>query len=277
MDIENLNRTQIVLLTLLVSFVTSIATGIVTVTLMDQAPPAITQTIHRVVEKTIETVTPEKQQATVSEKIVVVKEQSYIADAIEKNVDSILRIGVKSPGGKNLFAGIGIVVDKSGILATSKEIISKDSAYYIEGEKEINLEIIGSSSDKKLIYLKADVATSTKSVFKVATLSDNNLLKLGQSVITIGGQESTEISTGIISGFVKEVSEPINSSEERGGVSVIGIKTNILTSNIVSGSPLINLEGKIIGINFDSKNNSFFLVNTIKEDLQNILKPVKIN
>ena len=35
---ENLTKPQIILLTLLVSFVTSIATGIVTVALMNQAP-----------------------------------------------------------------------------------------------------------------------------------------------------------------------------------------------------------------------------------------------
>ena len=35
---EHLNKQQLILLTLLISFVTSIATGIVTVSLMDQAP-----------------------------------------------------------------------------------------------------------------------------------------------------------------------------------------------------------------------------------------------
>src|SRR4029077_18213268 len=54
MDIEKLTKSQIVLLTLLVSFVTSIATGIVTVSLMDQAPPAIAQSVSRIVEHTVE-------------------------------------------------------------------------------------------------------------------------------------------------------------------------------------------------------------------------------
>ena len=48
-----MTKHQLVLLVLLVSFVTALVTGIVTVTLINQAPPPITQTIQRVVEKTI--------------------------------------------------------------------------------------------------------------------------------------------------------------------------------------------------------------------------------
>ena len=47
---ESLTKTQIVLLVLLVSFVTSLATGIVTVTLVNQAPQPVTHTINKVVE-----------------------------------------------------------------------------------------------------------------------------------------------------------------------------------------------------------------------------------
>jgi len=48
-----MTKHQLVLLVLLVSFITALVTGIVTVTLINQAPQPITQTIQRVIEKTI--------------------------------------------------------------------------------------------------------------------------------------------------------------------------------------------------------------------------------
>ena len=57
MDIKELNKTQLVLLTLLITFVVSIATGIVTVSLMQQMPKSVPQTINNVIQRTIEKVT----------------------------------------------------------------------------------------------------------------------------------------------------------------------------------------------------------------------------
>ncbi|MDO8555092.1 MAG: trypsin-like peptidase domain-containing protein [bacterium] len=55
---EHLTKSQLVLLVLLVSFITSVVTGIVTVTLINQAPQPITQTVGKILEKTIERVVP---------------------------------------------------------------------------------------------------------------------------------------------------------------------------------------------------------------------------
>ena len=52
MDIKDLNKPQLIMLALLLSFVTSIATGIVTVSLMSQAPPQVAASVNHVIERT---------------------------------------------------------------------------------------------------------------------------------------------------------------------------------------------------------------------------------
>src|SRR3990167_3092076 len=114
---EELNKNQLILLTLLVSFVTSIATGIITTSLLQQAPPGVTQVINRVVEKTIEQVATEGGKEIIREVTVVVKEEDQVVDAIAKNSKSIARITDNAfSDGVQLFYGIGILVDKDGIV-----------------------------------------------------------------------------------------------------------------------------------------------------------------
>ena len=58
MDVKELNKSQLILLALLISFVTSIATGISTVTLMQQAPPSVTTPINKIVMETVQKISP---------------------------------------------------------------------------------------------------------------------------------------------------------------------------------------------------------------------------
>src|SRR3954462_9706866 len=97
---EDLTKHQTILLVLLVSFVTSIATGIMTVSLLSQAPVEITRNINSIVEKTIETITPATvstskpsgKDTTSTVTTVVVKEDDLIVASIDKNAKSIVRI-----------------------------------------------------------------------------------------------------------------------------------------------------------------------------------------
>ena len=96
---EDLNKTQIVLLAIFITFVTAAATGVTVVTLMDQAPPAITQTINRVVERTIETVvSPGKVEKTEIRQ--VLKEDDTIVASLKKAKQSVLRVIRKNSAGQ---------------------------------------------------------------------------------------------------------------------------------------------------------------------------------
>ncbi len=82
MNIEELSKSQLLLLTLLVNFVVAIATSIVTVSLLQEAPPIITQTVNRIVERTVETIVPDSEGNPVTERTVIVKEEDLVISAV---------------------------------------------------------------------------------------------------------------------------------------------------------------------------------------------------
>ena len=164
MDLEKLNKTQIILLVLFVSFVTSIATGIVTVTLMDQAPPAVTQTINRVVERTVEKVVPAKSQGASTVKTVIVKEESLVADLVEKNTNNVVEIFTA----KNMVSNedtdieleiggpvaLGFVISSDGMIVADSGLISNKGKYIIQTKNKTarRIYVVGQDNKKHWIF-----------------------------------------------------------------------------------------------------------------------------
>jgi len=268
MDMEKLTKAQIILLTLLVSFVTSIATGIVTVTLMDQAPPSVSQTINRVVEKTIEVVNPKDQTAIVNREVVIVKEQNVVADVVEKNSEATIKIYQKED-----FFGMGVFVDSSGIIATVAQNILKDGTYsIIIGDKQIGLEVLKIDANKQVAYLKTVDSKDGifKQIFKVAVIANTDSLKLGQSVVVLNKKDSPEVLTGIISSFVKSLTSVDRKEEEQPIEIKIGVKTDIFSDTLAIGAPIFSLDGKLVGLNTGSSESGFVFVNFSKDEVQPI-------
>ena len=248
MDLNHLNASQLVLLTLLVSFVTSIATGIVTVSLMEQAPPTIAQTVNRVVERTVERVVPAAQEASaitpiVTEKTVVVKETDYIAAAIEKVSSSVVRLytTTKDAQGEDadIFLGLGIVTSASG------EIYSDAAAWPASGIVLVERPD-GSRAPASLI---ANDHPSGVLVLQGATSSEGSEIAwrpaefgtatpgLGAAVVSIAGRSTMRVGNGIVSA--------LPSSDEP---ALSFIDTNVPQGAIVYGSVVTDDRGRVIGI-----------------------------
>ena len=79
---EDLTKHQLILIVLLITFVTSIATGIITFYFASEAPVEVTQQINRVVEKLLKVVTePGKPDKVVT---TVVNEEDRVLESISK-------------------------------------------------------------------------------------------------------------------------------------------------------------------------------------------------
>ena len=164
MDMEKLTKQQIVLLTLLVSFITSIATGIVTVALMDQAPAGVTQTINRVVERTIEKVVTEPAKnnnsaAVVTRETIVVKEDDKIVESVEKNKNSIVRVYANTRNAGDvrdrIFIGLGTIVSKEGLIVTGDTFADRSGQYVVTIDNNVfySVTVLPKNNNREILEL----------------------------------------------------------------------------------------------------------------------------
>jgi S1-C subfamily serine protease len=257
---EGLTKQQLILLALLVSFVTSMATGIVTVSLMDQAPQSVTRTIDRVVERTVEKIVPAENSASVvsTKETIVVKADDQVVSGVEKVSKSLVRIiRIKEQYGvrKERVGGIGVFVGKKGLLVSDIGILSKEldefggvipETYEVSlSGKRYQIVPVGTDDGSNLVFFEvkdSEGKTLAIELPNAVKIGDSDTLKLGQSVVILGGKESDTVATGIISSLVSN-----DSSLKYPGKWKL-LKVDVKFNDAIYGSPVINLSGEMIGI-----------------------------
>jgi hypothetical protein len=266
---ENLTKQQIILLTLLVSFVTSIATGIITVSLMDQAPAAVTQTVNRIVERTIEKVVPQTTNTsspTTVKETIIVNEGDQITKAIENNKNVTVRL-YKKTGDIESFIGLGIWGSTDGKIIFPDELTVSDGESIIavssDGTK-YNTTSVSSSTSNKIFVLKAtsyvDSTSTLPTAFPSAKLSSTDP-KLGQTIIVLSGEKKDTVMNGIVSSFESTVANVTSTASSTGSQTATTtddyIQTSVDNSSLFTGSILMNLTGEVIGLR--ERSGSLFL------------------
>ena len=225
MNIEELSKSQLILLTILVNFVTSVATGILTVSLLDQAPPFVTQTVNRVVEHTIETVTQVAPAAIIKAPAPAPSNQDLVTAAIGAGATRMVAVYAASSGTSTPAISVGTYLPKArSIVTAAQDALPKEALIGFTGGSFIaaSLANIGGGI---AIYGFADDASLPEAT-SPAIISESDL-KLGQTVLAIGADGFA--ATGIVS-----------------GVDAKGVHTTL--SNIGVGSAAVDLAGNLIGI-----------------------------
>lgn len=232
-EIKDLNKTQLILLAILLSFVTSIVTGITTVTLMQQASVGVTQTINRVVERTIQTVVPEYNSSTTQ--TVIVKEDDLVVDAVAKARSNSASVFVTKdatePTGQAYSVGNGLFIASISSSVEAPVILFRDMKYdaKVLGTSPLGFSLLSAVADNTKVFPKASFAKDTDS-------------KAGQTAVLVSDKT---ISKGIIQSVILK-----EEKDAEGKITALWhiIVLDSAPSVGMIGSLSVNLDGNVTGM-----------------------------
>jgi len=150
---------------------------------------------------------------------------------------------------QNVGFGSGVIVDPSGIILTNNHVVEvgeSHKAKLIDG-REFDAVIVGRDPFTDLAVARITGAPAGE-IFPSASMGDSDTVEVGDWVIAIGSPF----------GFANTVTTGIVSAKSRSGVALPGassdmyqdfIQTDAAINPGNSGGPLLDLEGRIVGIN----------------------------
>ena len=149
----------------------------------------------------------------------------------------------------NKGAGTGIIVNKDGLILTNKHVVPEplDRLEIVLNDgtvlKEVKILARDPLIDAAYLQVKKD------KLLKAAELGDSDQVVVGQKVIAIGnalGEFSNTVTTGIISGIGRPILAGGSSDAER--IQDL-LQTDAAINPGNSGGPLVDIEGRVIGVN----------------------------
>ena len=224
MDIEDLNKTQLLLLTILVNFVTAIATAVMTVSLLDQAPPTVTQTVNRIVERTVETAAATPLPNILPPKeTVIIRDEDLLTAAIRADAGRRVTVHKGATSTPALAVGTYLPDKRAVVTATAEGLPKEATIVFADGTSaEASLSRAGATLT---IYGFADEASlpaaTTPDLVMAASLSQ------GQTLVSLTREGAA------VSGIISLVNDD-------------GIRANV--TGVPPGAGAVNIEGDLIGI-----------------------------
>ncbi len=141
--------------------------------------------------------------------------------------------------------GSGFVIDSEGHILTNAHVVDGakgEITISFSNEEEVVAKVIGIDNATDVAVLKVDLPASALTVIP---LGDSATQQVGDAVVAIGnpfGQDRT-VTSGIISAVARSIQAP-------NGFMIDGaIQTDAAINHGNSGGPLLNMQGRVIGIN----------------------------
>lgn len=209
-------------------------------------------------------------------------DKEYVMPKLEK--------GQKGPKGyptqkTKIGGGSGFIISEDGYILTSNHVVSDTTADYtviLDPKHKYPAKVLSRNPINDTAVLKIE-RTEGSSGFPFLEMADSGKIELGEEVVAVGnalGEFTDTLSAGIVSGlsrFITAFGGIENQMQNLRGL----IQTDAAINPGNSGGPLINMEGKVIGINTatiqGAQNIGFAIpINYAKKDLEEVKKYGKI-
>ena len=147
--------------------------------------------------------------------------------------------------------GSGFVYDTAGHVITNQHVVEGAQSLSVKlwNGQTFKATLVGADPSTDLAVLKIDAPTSA---LHPLTLGDSSAVDVGQTVVAIGspfGLEET-VTAGIVSALHREMTAPNNFT------ITDSIQTDAAINHGNSGGPLLDLNGRVIGVNAQIESDS---------------------
>src|SRR3989344_5413509 len=177
--------------------------------------------------------------------------------------------------------GSGFIISKDGYVVTSNHVVADTTAEYtviIDPKHKLSAKVLSRNPINDTAVLKIEGKD-----FSYVEMADSDKIQLGEEVIAVGnalGEFYDTISAGIVSGLSMYITAFGGMDHQMQNLRGL-IQTDAAINPGNSGGPLVNMEGRVIGINtamiMGAQNIGFAIpINYAKKDLAEVKKYGKI-
>jgi len=202
--------------------------------------------------------------------------KEYVMPKLEKGEKSKLQK-------TQIGGGSGFIISEDGYVFTSNHVVADTTADYtviLDPKHKYPAKILSRNPINDTAVLK--ITDGGKS-FPYLNLANSNEIELGEEVLAVGnalGEFTDTLSVGIVSGLSRFITAFGGMDHQMQNLRGL-IQTDAAINPGNSGGPLVNMEGKVIGINtamiMGAQNIGFAIpINYAKKDWEEVKKFGKI-
>ena len=197
----------------------------------------------------------------VSDTIAYTQEEIQNITVYEKCSDAVVNINTQvvaydwflEPYVQDGGSGSGSIIDKRGYILTNVHVIQNATKIYVSlsDGTQYEAEVVGQDADSDLAVIKFDPPEGVQ--LKTIQFGDSQGLRVGQKVIAIGNPYG--LARTMTTGIVSSLGRPLKDSAT-GRIINNMIQTDAAINPGNSGGPLLDTNGRMIGINTMIVSNS---------------------